>query len=287
MLWELTTRRLWTGRRTLLQIIIVGAAATVATIPFLLPYLQLRRLGMSPRSLAETIRFSADVHGYFTAAPELWIAGPLMQHWPASEGLLFPGFTITALAAAAVVISGRAGQRQALRPVERSAAWILAVLGVVLAALTSGWTLRLPGLKVTSVARVGWIAIGLGTGLMALSYRFRTRAREWLGTPIAFFTMVTVFAVVMSFGPEIRARGRLVADTNLYAVFYNYVPGFDGLRAAARFAMIEILDRESVVAQLKIDIVALAVAQIIAHKFRDLVFEHLVRRFGGRHRRSY
>ncbi len=54
----------------------------------------------------------------------------------------------------------------------------------------------------------------------------------------AFFAMVTVFAVVMSFGPEIRARGRLVADTNLYAVFYNYVPGFDGLRAAARFAMI-------------------------------------------------
>jgi hypothetical protein len=238
VIWELTTRRLWTERRTLRQLIIMGAAVTVATIPFLLPYLQLRRLGMSSRSLAETIRFSADVHGYLTAAPELWIAGPLMQHWPASEGLLFPGFTVTALAAAAVVFSSRAGQRQALRPVERSAAWMLAVLGVVLAALVSGWTLRLPGLKVTSVARVGWIAIGLGTGLMALSHRFRTRAREWLGTPIAFFAMVTVFAVVMSFGPEIRARGRLVADTNLYAVFYTYVPGFDGLRAAARFAMI-------------------------------------------------
>ena len=84
----------------------------------------------------------------------------------------------------------------------------------------------------------GLIAIGLATALVVLSPRFRARARVWLATPIAFFTIMTAFAIVMSFGPDIRARGRLIADTNLYAAFYTYVPGVDGLRAAARFAMI-------------------------------------------------
>jgi hypothetical protein len=47
-----------------------------------------------------------------------------------------------------------------------------------------------------------------------------------------------MFAVVMSFGPDIRAMGRVVSNTNLYALFYNYVPGFDGVRVPARFGTI-------------------------------------------------
>ena len=40
----------------------------------------------------------------------------------------------------------------------------------------------------------------------------------------------------MSLGPEIRAKGRVVADTGLYTVFYDFVPGFDGVRVPARYA---------------------------------------------------
>jgi hypothetical protein len=36
----------------------------------------------------------------------------------------------------------------------------------------------------------------------------------------------------------VRARGRTVAATNVYALFYTYVPGFDGLRVPARYSMI-------------------------------------------------
>src|SRR5581483_4187816 len=36
----------------------------------------------------------------------------------------------------------------------------------------------------------------------------------------------------------IRARDRVVLDTNIYSYFYQYVPGYDGLRVPARFAMI-------------------------------------------------
>ncbi len=43
----------------------------------------------------------------------------------------------------------------------------------------------------------------------------------------------------MSFGcRRIYARGRLVADESLYLAFYDLVPGFDGLRVPARFAML-------------------------------------------------
>ena len=42
--------------------------------------------------------------------------------------------------------------------------------------------------------------------------------------------MLTLFAIVMSFGPHIHAQGRVIVDPNLYTLFYGFVPGFDGLR---------------------------------------------------------
>ena len=97
--WELTRRDRWRDAATLLRIGLAIAIVLAATAPFLLPYLELRRLGFSPRSLAETQRFSADVYAYFTADPNLWLWGPIAQAWPKSEGLLFPGLTIVVLAA--------------------------------------------------------------------------------------------------------------------------------------------------------------------------------------------
>jgi hypothetical protein len=92
--------------------------------------------------------------------------------------------------------------------------------------------------KITSLSRV--LTEGaIGTAvLMAVSRRTRTAVVAWLRTPAAFFTLTTVFAVAMSFGPAVYAKGRVVATTNLYAIFYNYVPGFDGLRVPARYAMV-------------------------------------------------
>jgi len=59
--WEMTVRRLWTSRRAMVRIGAAGAAVFAATVPFLLPYLELRRLGFNPRSLTETKKLSADV----------------------------------------------------------------------------------------------------------------------------------------------------------------------------------------------------------------------------------
>src|SRR5262249_26847337 len=105
MAWELTRRGSWRDARTLVRAFAAIVVVLAATLPFLLPYVELRKLGFSARSLAETRRFSADVYAYLTADPNLRLWGPIAQAWPKSEGLSFPGLTIVVLAA--IGIGGR------------------------------------------------------------------------------------------------------------------------------------------------------------------------------------
>jgi hypothetical protein len=250
LVWELSRRRLWTNTRVLLSILGAAAAVALATLPFLIPYAELRRLGFNPRSLVETRRFSADVYAYFTADPNLRFWGPLAQAWPKAEGLLFPGVTIAGLAATAVWRTSSSSVRaasspteaneSALPPVRHARLYALAGLAfvAVVALLLLGRPIRLPGLRITSLARVLAAGAIAAAAALAASKRARVAVSGWFATPAGFFCAITLFAVVMSFGPDIRARGRVVASTSLYAAFYNVVPGFDGVRVPARYAMI-------------------------------------------------
>jgi hypothetical protein len=215
-----------------------------------MPYVQLRNLGFAPRSLGETEHFSADVYGYLTADPNLHVWGHILRASPKAEGALFPGLTIVTLAAIAVVVEWRRARRVGdgrplhsrlpLIPVvvQRSVGWLLAAAAVVLVAVLFGWSLRLPFLKITSLDRVFIAIIALTGALLAIAPRARVTARNWLGSPVGIFTALTLFAVVMSFGPHIDARGKTIEERNLYGAFYAFVPGFDGLRVPARFGMI-------------------------------------------------
>ena len=253
--WELTTRGLWSDKRTLWRT--GGAIAIVfaGTAPFLLPYLELRRLGFSPRSLLETRRFSADVHAYFTADPNLRVWGGIARAWPTSEGLLFPGLTIVALAVLGAARGGPSRERATADPALHGATDVapplpghdrrraaLRAAGVAMAAivitLLLGFSIRLPGIKITSLSRVLVVCAGAGAVVLARSRDVRGAARRWLSSPAGIFSAITLFAMVMSFGPDIHAKGRVVATTNLYAAFYNLVPGFDGVRVPARYGMI-------------------------------------------------
>src|SRR5262249_32549061 len=211
-----------------------AGGAFAAPVPFSTPYLELRRLGSTARSLEETRRFSADVYAYFTADPNLRLWGPIAQAWPHAEGVLFPGLTIAALAAIGAVRESRLRIRSAaMLP---GLAWAAMVVALLL-----NYSIRLPGLKMTSLSRVLMAGALAAATLAAVSGRTRATVAAWLKTPAAFFTLTAVFAIAMSFGPDVRAKGRMVADVNIYAVFYNYIPGFDGLRVPARAAMIAAL----------------------------------------------
>jgi hypothetical protein len=274
--WELTARRLWRDARTLARVAAAAAAVVLATTPFVQPYLTVRQMGFVPRSLAETDHFAADVYAYLTADPKLLVWGSVLQAWPRPENALFPGLTIVVLAAIAIVVAWRAA-RTTVRPGVRSGVrsgvrlkpdatggatggrtgrdtggdtwgrihradrwlgWALVASTVVLVAILFGWTLRLPILKITSLERVLLLVVALCLLRLAISPRARSTARAWTSTPVGILTLLTLFAVVMSFGPHIHSRGKLIEDTNVYAAFYYFVPGFDGLRVPARFGMI-------------------------------------------------
>jgi hypothetical protein len=253
LIWEVTTRRLWGDARLIVPLAAALGVVALATVPFLLPYLQLRRLGFDPRSLDETRRFSADVYGYFTADPNLRGWGSIARTWPKAEGSLFPGVTIAVLAA---IAAGRelVGARQLdnlprglvnpPRGLDKWSRWALlplialAVSAGVVVALLMGYTVRLPGLKITSFSRALLVTCVIGGALLATSAGTRRAAGRWLSSLPGFFTLVTLFGIVMSFGPEIQAKGRVVAGAGLYAGFYRFVPGFDGLRVPSRFGMI-------------------------------------------------
>jgi hypothetical protein len=116
--------------------------------------------------------------------------------------------------------------------------YLLGASCVMLVALTFGFSLRLPFLKITDFSRLWWVTVALAVLLLAISSEARTSARRWLSHPVGMLATLTLFAIVMSFGPHIHAKGRLVTDPNLYSYFYHYVPGFDGVRAPARYGMI-------------------------------------------------
>ncbi len=242
--WELTMRRLWRDRGVLARLTAAFAAMTAATLPFLLPYLRLRALGFDPRSLDETLLFSADVFAYATADVHLRLWGASMQAWPGAEGSLFPGLTVVALAIVAVAqVWRRAGAGAGARPVwARVLGWTLAAAAGAAVALVCGWSLRVPTvrpvIKIASVNRELVMLAAIAALLFGASRPARDRARRVLKSPVGFFVAITLIAMMMSFGPVINARGRLVEDGTLYGIFFHYVPGFDGVRVPARFGMI-------------------------------------------------
>jgi hypothetical protein len=84
--------------RVWLHVIAAGAAAVLLTLPFAWPYLIVRRKYNYSRPLRDLTTYSADLLGWLTASPFLTVWGKL-QTFVKSEGYLFPGVTIVALAA--------------------------------------------------------------------------------------------------------------------------------------------------------------------------------------------
>lgn len=253
-LFEIGTRGLWRNGRVWAALAVTAVLVTALTLPFLLPYLELRRLGFGPRALNEVKSFSADVFSYWTAPGESRLWGRLIRAYPKAEGDLF--LTIGALVLTALGIAGGilpAWKHARTRPAAATAAvtplmWIVAgaaaiyALFVLLILTGNGFT-RIGPLPIS--VRNLWrnfrvLALIVGV-LILISPRVRTFAREWAGSVGAFMLTAALAAFLLSLGPEIRSTGRLISEVGPYHFFYRYVPGFDGLRVPARFAMLVVL----------------------------------------------
>ena len=74
--------------------------------------------------------------------------------------------------------------------------------------------------------------------LLVLSPRARMESIRIARSPIFLALALTVLAMWLSLGPIPKAGDSLVSGFGLYNVLYDYVPGFNGVRAPARYAMI-------------------------------------------------
>jgi hypothetical protein len=283
--------RLWAGFGVAAGLVAAG------TWPFLALYLEAQRVHGFERPLGEVMRYSADVYSYFSAPGALRLWGEPMQAFPKSEGELFFGLVPMALVvvalgatflarlkpgelagpsivAAAPSIEGPGFSRakyaafRRANSIIRIIVRILAVIitlqlaAVILIVFTGGFVTAWGGIPIraTNATRLLINAVAALALLLALSPTARARARDLLRSPVVFAAVAMVFALWMSLGPVPRTRGQLLHVPALYATFYEYVPGFDGLRVPARYAM---------VAGVFLSIVAGAGAAVVIRRWRS------------------
>ncbi len=249
VLFEIGRRRLWRDRGLWIALSVAALGVAAITLPFLVPYLELRRRGQPARSLDEVIRFSADVYSYVTAHWFHPLYAERIRVFPKPEGDLFPGLVPLLLSFVAVVAQVRSLAARSLRLPGAPSTWgvhlaILAVcIGsslVVMIFLTGGIS-TISGDDLLQVRRIfrPLVAALIGLGFWAWrSPRVRTFLRGTPRSTIGFHLAALAACFLLSLGPLPHVLGRPLSDPGPYRWLYDYVPGFDGVRAPARFGML-------------------------------------------------
>jgi hypothetical protein len=230
-----------------------GAATAVfaGSWPFLAMYLATQQAHGLVRPFGEVVAFSANLHGYLTAPEILRLWGSTLRLLPKAEGELFLGFVAMLLGLFAVLSALNDARRAAPRSEglprwRRLAIVALAVAGGLIAfalfslVIVGGFISRLGGLplRATNASRLMIEAVLILGGLVALSPRARDITRSVVRNPAFLAAVSVVGACWLSLGPLPMSGIRRMAGLGLYNVFYDFVPGFDGVRAPARFAMV-------------------------------------------------
>ncbi|MBI2186993.1 MAG: hypothetical protein HYU37_07685 [Acidobacteria bacterium] len=272
VLWEVGRARLWRDRRLWLALAGAGLFVVAVVAPFLLPYAALRAQGFGARSLPEVARFSADVSSYATAFAEQRIWGAL-QALPKPEGELFPGLVPLLLAVIGIFFGGSAspgfarsagpalrtqdvrrpgavsvsGLREGTRRLgPRWFTWLLvaAAVGHAAAAVITLIVRRINvdlGLFALRMSNVNALLVRAAI-LLGLLLLVSPAARARIGAvrDRGFFVVSLLAALWLSLGPLPQSLGRPVEIAAPYRLLFEHVPGFDGLRVPARFAMVAV-----------------------------------------------
>lgn len=233
---------------------VAAGAVAAGTWPFLALYLEARAVHGFSRPLSEVVLFSADVYSYLSAPGALALWGTVMQAYPKAEGELFFGALPLMLAAIGVLTlaaPGREAARTASTPdaadrLRRIGTRLLAAIIAVQAAVllivlvSGGFATRVAGVSIraTNGTRAAINLLIAAALLLAVSSRARRIAITLLRSPVALSAILLVLSMWLSLGPVPHSAGEPVLLPPLYALFYAHVPGFDGLRVPARYAMI-------------------------------------------------
>lgn len=227
---------------------LIGVAYLVAclpSVPILWHYLQVHQAFGFRRGIGEIVAFSADITALISGAPHLAVWGGVLKE-PAPEGQLFPGLTVIVLIACALIwaratpglTEPRADtpRRRWLRRSLLTAAIIASIVAIALPVL-GAWKIELVGatLSVRRISRP--ISIAVLLWLLTLAQSGRVRALVTSQSTFAFYVVATLVMWVLAFGPHPTFDGQRVVYWAPYR-WLMLLPGFDGVRVPARFAML-------------------------------------------------
>jgi hypothetical protein len=247
--------QMWVAKRlrdsgAWLGLIAAGAVTLAFTLPFLLPYLRVQALYGFERPFGEVLGFSANVWSYGTAAETIHLWGSLLRLHPHGEGGTFLGVTAVLLALVAGV--GLVRDARSAETTPRNAGWrrglavtfaLVAVVQALAFASTvfvGGFVVNVAGLTIRASTPVRLLLQTLAAfcGLLALSPRARGIAGRIAAAPAAIAVALLVLAMWLSLGPAPSAGPERVSGLGLYSLLYEHVPGFNGVRVPARYAMV-------------------------------------------------
>ncbi|MGH8187693.1 MAG: hypothetical protein ACREUC_14120, partial [Steroidobacteraceae bacterium] len=243
--WEIATRSRWRSRRAWIDLVVAAMFVAAATVPFLVPYKVVRDSLQLSRDLNEIVRYSADVYSYLTAYEGSRVWGSVLRAFPKPEGDLFPGAVPLLLAAAAVAAWIVASAAAPVASASRVPRWVLATVAAIGASyavitVAAVFARRLDAdfgiftIRATNVTRLLVPPALAAAALVWLSPATRSRTVQALRRPEAIFLIVLTCAWWLSLGPSPRVLGRPLELWSPYRVLYDWVPGFDGMRAPAR-----------------------------------------------------
>ncbi|MGE3843401.1 MAG: hypothetical protein AB7I50_17660 [Vicinamibacterales bacterium] len=252
-LFEINRQRAWTDRRVWTGFAVAGVLVAALTLPFMSPYLAARDIQGTRRSRAEIQLYSADAWSWLSADDHLRWWGSRLRLYVKPEGQVFPGFLPLALTiAGGVALVRRTRSRlAAAKPSTTRGAHAERLLLILAACAAVGAAFSVSGLaKVFGMTLPGPLLrfenhlialLAAALGLVFVSERARRWMRAFVTSPFAFAVVCAGLAWYLSLGPTPEAAGRPVDGPRLYAWLLDHVPGWDGLRVPARFAMIAVL----------------------------------------------
>ncbi|MBN1938517.1 MAG: discoidin domain-containing protein [Candidatus Aminicenantes bacterium] len=219
------------------------AAVTVPLLAaFYLPFILVHRKMVFTRAIDEVLRYSAELQ-YFVSVTRQTIPWKwLFRSQESAEWILYPGIIaviLTILGAALYFLRYRKEVR------EEKKTPLVVWDGLILLALLAGLQIRRPGGGFT---QPNWLILGLIVGILVvarLAITWKKRAVEGIPPPLSslavrFFLFIGGAAFLLCLGPEIRLNFKpLLAGPYLF--FYEFFPGFQGLRAPGRIAVVMML----------------------------------------------
>ena len=241
--------------RTWVGLMAAAVGTLLLTLPFLIPYTQAQQQFGFERPFGEVVQYSANVWSYVTASESLWLFGKALRYYPHGEGETFLGFVpwLLASVALAALVWGTDPEQElprGLTPTQavwkRSLIALLALvvgtqfIAVVSAVIFGGFNLDILGVSIRARTpqRLLWQFAAAAAVLLVVSPRTRLTAMKVARSPLSFFAVATVLVMWLSLGPLPKAGDASVSGFGLYGLLYDYIPGFNGVRVPARYAMI-------------------------------------------------